>query len=174
MIGSIRIATNAIGKQSDHDGLCIAQAAMLLADLLSVTDHLIVSRSQVGAAMPAFQVRIAYMTPHRRSRRIFHNVVLADDQTSADAEARTQLLKRSHGVQIVHQTAALRPDSRDAEAAMRAGWKLADGWWTRPVRPGDDLAAIASHGYANSRRINTRTTAGCVAIDSTAQPSAPA
>lgn len=122
--------------------------------------------------MPAYQVRIAYLTPHRRSRRYFHNVVLADDQTSALAEGRSQLIRRSHGAQIVHQTATLRPDSRDAEAAILAGWKLSDGWWTRPIRPGDDLAAIAAHGYANSRRINSRTTAGCVAIDSNAQASA--
>jgi hypothetical protein len=55
---------------------------------------------------------------------------------------------------------------------MLTGWKLSNGWWTRPIRPGDDLAAIAAHGYANSRRINTRTTAGCVAIDNNAQASA--
>lgn len=54
-----------------------------------------------------------------------------------------------------------RPDSPDAEAAMLAGWKLSDGWRTRPIRPGDNLAAIATHGDANSRRINTRTTAAC-------------
>lgn len=115
--------------------------------------------------MPAYQVRIAYLTPHRRARRYFHNLVLAADEASALAEARAQLEKRSQGARIVHQTAALRPDSRDAEAAMQAGWTLVDGWWTRPIRPGDDLASIATHGYANSRRINTRTTAGCVAID---------
>lgn len=122
--------------------------------------------------MPAYQVRIAYLTPHRRSRRYFHNVILADDQASALAEGRSQLTKRSHGAQIVHQTATVRPHRRDAEAAMLAGWKLSDGWWTRPIRPRDDLAAIAAHGYANSRRINSRATAGCVAIDSSAQVSA--
>jgi hypothetical protein len=28
--------------------------------------------------MPAYQVRIAYLTPHRRSRRYFYNVILAE------------------------------------------------------------------------------------------------
>lgn len=115
--------------------------------------------------MPAFQVRIAYLTPNRRSRRYFHNVVVAADQAAALAEARVQLSKRSNGAQIVHQTASLRLDSRDAEAAMLAGWKLTDGWWTRPIRWSDDLVAIAAHGYVNGRCINTRTTAGCAAID---------
>lgn len=72
--------------------------------------------------MPAFQVRIAYLTPHRRSRRYFHNIiVLAGDQPSALAEGRLQLMKRSHGAQIVHQTATLRRGSRDVEAAMLDG-----------------------------------------------------
>ncbi|WP_459090175.1 hypothetical protein [Mesorhizobium sp. A556] len=109
------------------------------------------------------------MTPIRRSRRYFHNVVVADDQAAALAEGREQLSKRSIGAQIVHQSASLRRDNSDAEAAMLAGWKLTDGWWTRPIRPGDDLAEIAAHGHASNRRINTRTTAGCVAMDRSAR-----
>ncbi len=34
--------------------------------------------------------------------------------------------------------------------AIIAGWKLRDGWWTRAIRPGDDLAAMALRGYANT------------------------
>jgi hypothetical protein len=106
--------------------------------------------------------------PHRRTKHYFQQLVLATDQQGAVADARAQLAKRSPNAHVVHAAATRRPDSRDAEAAILAGWKLRDNWWTRPIRAGDDLAAIAAHGYANSRRINTRTTAGCVAIDRSA------
>lgn len=119
--------------------------------------------------MAAFQVRIAYFTPHRRTKHYFHQLALAADQQGAVVNARAQLAKRSPTAQVVHAIATLRPDSRDAEAALLAGWTLRDNWWTRPIRAGDDLAVIAAHGYANSRRINTRTTAGCVAIDRSAE-----
>lgn len=115
--------------------------------------------------MAAYQVRIAYLTPVRRTRHYFHQMVLADSEEAALLAARKQLGKRSRDARIVYETATLRPDSRDAEAAVKGGWKLEDGWWTRPFRPGDDLAAIAAHGFANSRRVNTRTAAGCLAID---------
>lgn len=115
--------------------------------------------------MAAFQVTIAYFTPYRRTKHYFHQLVLAADQQSAVADARARLAKRSPNAHVVHSAATLRPDSHDAEAAILAGWKLRDNWWTRPIRAGDDLVTIAAHGYANSRRVNTRTTAGCVAID---------
>ncbi len=115
--------------------------------------------------MAAFQVRIAYLTPHRRSRRYFHQLILADNRQAALIEARNQLNKRSPDAHIVHEVANLRPDSRDAEIAIRGGWALRDGCWSRPIRAGDDLAAIAAHGYTNGKRINVRTTADCVAID---------
>lgn len=120
--------------------------------------------------MAAFQVRIAYFTPRRHTTHYFHGLVLAADQQAAIANARARLAKRSPTAHVVHAAATLRPDSRDAEAAILAGWKLRDNWWTRPIRADDDLAAIAEHGYANSRQINTRTTTGCVVIDRCARP----
>ncbi|MBE0704006.1 MAG: hypothetical protein IH582_12695 [Afipia sp.] len=93
--------------------------------------------------MAAFQVRIAYLTPLKRSRHYFHQLVLASDQQSALAEGRALLKKRSPQARIVHAAANLRPDSKDAEAAIQAGWRYRDGWWSRPIRAGDDLAAIA-------------------------------
>jgi hypothetical protein len=115
--------------------------------------------------MAAFQVRIAYLTPLKRSRHYFHQLVLASDRQSALAEGRALLRKRSPEARIVHVAANLRPDSKDAEAAIRAGWRYRDGWWSRPIRAGDDLAAIALHGYVDSKAINARSTAGCVDID---------
>lgn len=115
--------------------------------------------------MAAYQVRIAYLTQLRRSRHYFHQLVLADNKRDALTQARALLKRRSPGARIVHEAVELRPDSRDAEAAIRAGWQYRDGWWTRAIRSGDDLAAIALHGYADSTRINARSTAGCVAID---------
>jgi hypothetical protein len=115
--------------------------------------------------MAAFQVRIAYLTPLKRSRHYFPQLVLASDQQAALAEGRALLRKRSPEARIVHAAANLRPDSRDAETAIRAGWRYRDGWWSRPIRAGDDLAAIAVHGFADSKAINARTTAGCVDID---------
>lgn len=118
--------------------------------------------------MAAFQVRIAYLTPVRRTRHYFHRMVVAENEQGALEIARHQLGQRSRGASIVHEAATLRPDSREAEAALRGGWQLEDGWWTRPFRPGDDLATIAAHGFASSRRINTRTAAACLAIDRSA------
>ncbi|CAM5279901.1 hypothetical protein ATER59S_00384 [Aquamicrobium terrae] len=115
--------------------------------------------------MAAFQVRIAYLTPLRRSRHYFHQLVLADDRQGAIAEGRALLRKRSPEARIVHATANLRPDSKNAEAAIQAGWRYRDGWWSRPIRAGDDLVAIALYGYADNRAINTRSTAGCTDID---------
>lgn len=115
--------------------------------------------------MAAFQVRIAYLTPLRRSRHYFHQLVLAGDRQGAIAEGRALLRKRSPEARIVHAAASLRPDSKDAEAAIRAGWRYRDGWWSRPIRAGDDLAEIALHGYADGKGINARSTAGCVDID---------
>ncbi len=115
--------------------------------------------------MAAFQVRIAYLTPLKRSRHYFHQLVLASDQQGAIAEGRALLRKRSPEARIVHAAANLRPDSKDAEASIRAGWRYRDGWWSRPIRAGDDLAAIALHGFADSKAINSRSTAGCVDID---------
>ncbi|MBN9237390.1 hypothetical protein QV13_04805 [Mesorhizobium hungaricum] len=115
--------------------------------------------------MAAFQVRIAYLTPLKRSRHYFHQLVLADDRQAALAEGRALLRKRSPEARIVHAAANLRPDSKDAEAVIRAGWRYRDGWWSRPIRAGDDLAAIALHGFADSKAINARSTAGCVEID---------
>lgn len=88
-------------------------------------------RSRTGLA--AFQVRIAYFTPHRRTKHYFHQLVLAADQQGAVADARAQLEKRSPNASVVHAAATLRPDSHDAEAAILAGWKLRDNWWTRPI-----------------------------------------
>jgi len=119
--------------------------------------------------LAAFQVRIAYFTAHRRTTHYFHRLILAADQRTAIADARALLAKRSPTAHIVHANATLRPDSQDAEAAILAGWKLRDNWWTRPIRADDDLAAIAKHGYANSRQISTRTTAACVMIDRSAR-----
>jgi hypothetical protein len=115
--------------------------------------------------MAAFQVRIAYLTQLKRSRHYFHQLVLAGDRPGAIAEGRALLRKRSPEARIVHVAANLRPDSKDAEAAIRAGWQYRDGWWSRPIRAGDDLVAIALHGYADSKAFNTRSTAGCVDID---------
>jgi len=115
--------------------------------------------------MAAFQVRIAYLTPLKRSRHYFHQLVLASDQQSALAEGRALLKKRSPQARIVHAAANLRPDSKDAEAAIQAGWRYRDGWWSRSIRAGDDLAAIALHGYVDGKGINARSTAGCVDID---------
>lgn len=115
--------------------------------------------------MAAFQIRIAYLTPRRRTRHYFHQVVLAEDRRSALANGRLQLAKRSPDARVIHEVATLRKDSRDTELAMLGGWRLRDGWWTRPIRVGDDLAAVASHGYINNKRIVTRTAAGCIAID---------
>ncbi|MBN9244898.1 MAG: hypothetical protein J0I98_19115 [Mesorhizobium sp.] len=115
--------------------------------------------------MAAFQVRIAYLTPLKRSRHCFHQLVLAGDRQSALAEGRALLKKRSPEARIVHAAANLRPDSKDTEAAVQAGWRYRDGWWCRPIRAGDDLAATALHGYADSKAINARSTAGCVDID---------
>ena len=119
--------------------------------------------------MAAYQARIAYLTPGRRSRHYFHRLVLAHSRQAALEEARALLKKKSPNAHILHEAANLRPDSQDAEVAMLSGWELRDGWWTRPIRAGDDLAAIAAHGYASSRRINVRSTAACVAIDRSAQ-----
>lgn len=119
--------------------------------------------------MAAYQTRIAYITPHRRSRHYFHQLVLAHSRQAALDEARALLEKRSPNARILHEAADLRPDSQDAELAILSGWKLRDGWWTRPIRAGDDLAEIAAHGYASSRRISVRSTAACVAIDRSAQ-----
>jgi hypothetical protein len=115
--------------------------------------------------MAAFQVRIAYLTPLRRSRHYFHQLVLADDRRAALAEGCALLRKRSPEARIFHAAANLRPDSNDAEAAIRAGWRYRDGCWSRPIRAGDDLAAIAVHGFADNKAINARSTAGCVDID---------
>jgi hypothetical protein len=116
--------------------------------------------------MAAFQVRIAYLTPLKRSRHYFHQLVLAGDRQSALAEGRALLKKRSPEARIVHAAANLRPDSKDVETAIRAGWRYRDGWWSRPIRAGDDPTAIALDGYADSKAINARGTAGCVDIDS--------
>ncbi|WP_146119617.1 hypothetical protein [Phyllobacterium phragmitis] len=115
--------------------------------------------------MPAYQIRIAYLTQYRRTRHYFHRLIIAGDQDLALTEGRAQLAKRSPNARIVHESALLRPDSRDIEAAMSSGWMLRDGWWTRPIRAGDDLAIIAMHGHADSKHINARTPAGCIAID---------
>ena len=71
----------------------------------------------------------------------------------------------SPDVGVVHEVATLREDSQGAELAMLGGWRLRDGWWARPIRVGDNLVAIAFHGYVNNKRIVIRTTAGCIAID---------
>lgn len=115
--------------------------------------------------MPAFQVRIAYLTAARRSRRYFHDIVLTVDRASAVREGLARLEKRSPGARVVHQAAFLRPDSRDAETAILSGWRLSKNWWTRPMKPDDDLAAIAAHGHVDLRGVNARSTAACVAID---------
>lgn len=118
--------------------------------------------------MGAFQVKIAYLTPQRRTRHFFHRLVIAETKESALAEARRQLAKSTRNTRIVHQAATLRPDSNEAEAAVLSGWSLRDGWWTRPLRSGDNLAAVAGHGYVTSRSVNVRNTADCVAIDRSA------
>lgn len=122
--------------------------------------------------MAAYQVRIAYLTPLRRSRHYFHQLVLAGERQGALAEGRALLKRRSPEARIVHEVASIRPDSHYAEAAIRAGWRLKDGWWTRPTRASDDLAAIAMHGHATGKHISTRTAAGCVAIDRVADMAA--
>jgi hypothetical protein len=104
----------------------------------------------------------------------FHRLVIADSTESALAEARRQLMKGVRNSRIVHQAASLRSDSSDAEEALLGGWKLRDGWWTRPIRPGDNLAAVAAHGYVTSQSVNARNTAGCVAIDLCARQHRPA
>jgi hypothetical protein len=125
----------------------------------------IVSAAQGEAAMPAYQVRIAYLTRYRRTRHYFHQLIMAEDEGRALEEGRAQLAKRSRDAHIVHESALLRSDSREVEAIVASGWTLRDGWWTRPIRAGDDLAAIAMHGHADSRHINARTPADCLAID---------
>ncbi|WP_420963356.1 hypothetical protein [Brucella sp. IR073] len=116
--------------------------------------------------MPAYQIRIAYLTRYRRTRHYYHRLIMAGDKELALAEGRAQLARRSPEAQIVHESAQLRPDSRDVEAVMASGWMLKDGWWTRPIRAGDDLALIAMHGHTDSKHINARTPADCLAIDS--------
>ncbi|KXF76527.1 hypothetical protein ATN84_10680 [Paramesorhizobium deserti] len=115
--------------------------------------------------MPAYQVRIAYLTQFRKTRHYFHRLVIAGDRDLALDEGRAQLARRSPNARIVHESAVLRPDSRDIEVAIASGWALKGGWWTRPIRAGDDLAIIAMHGHAGSNHINARTPADCLAID---------
>jgi len=115
--------------------------------------------------MPAYQVRIAYLTQYRKTRHYFHHLIIAGDRGLALSEGRTQLMRRSPNARIIHESAILRPDSRDIEVAIASGWTLKGGWWTRPIKAEDDLAVIAMHGHADSRHINARTPAGCLAID---------
>lgn len=84
--------------------------------------------------MPAYQVRIAYLTPYWRSRRYFHDVILADDHAGALAEGHSQLTKRSRGAQIVHLAATLRPDSEHAEAAILCRLETL-GWLVDAANP---------------------------------------
>ncbi|RCS25732.1 hypothetical protein DUT91_02880 [Phyllobacterium salinisoli] len=115
--------------------------------------------------MPAYQIRIAYLTQYRRTRHYFHRLIIAGDQDLALAEGRALLTKVSPNARIVHESALLRPDSGEVEAAVASGWTLRNGWWSRPIRAGDDLVIIAMHGHADSKHINARTPAGCLAID---------
>ena len=119
----------------------------------------------IGTALAAFQVRIAYLTPRRRTRHYFHQIILAEDRRTALAIGRSQLEKRSPGAHVVLESASLRPDSQDAVVAILGGWKLRDGWWTRPSRSGDDLEVIARFGHVSKNGVMTRTTAQCLAID---------
>ncbi|PYE85276.1 hypothetical protein [Phyllobacterium leguminum] len=116
--------------------------------------------------MPAYQVRIAYLTSYRRTRHYFHRLIMAGDQALALAEGRALLARRSPNAQIVHESASIRPDSNDVETVMTSGWMLKDGWWTRPLRAGDNPAIIARYGHADSKHVNARTPADCLAIDS--------
>lgn len=115
--------------------------------------------------MPAYQVRIAYLTRYRRTRHYFHRLIMAGDQGLALEEGRALLAKSSPDAQLVHESALLRPDSRDVETVIMSGWMLKDGWWTRPLRAGDNPAIIAMHGHADNKHVNARTPADCLAID---------
>ncbi|MBB2974391.1 hypothetical protein [Mesorhizobium sp. RMAD-H1] len=115
--------------------------------------------------MPAYQVRIAYLTHYRKTRHYFHSLIIAGDRSLALDEGRAQLAKRSPNARIVHESAILRPDSLDIEVAVASGWMLKGGWWSRPIRAEDDLAVIALHGHADGNQVNVRTPADCLAID---------
>ncbi|MGS1096350.1 hypothetical protein ACVCNR_17470 (plasmid) [Aquamicrobium terrae] len=84
---------------------------------------------EIGTGVAAFQVRIAYITPHRRSLHYFHQLILAGTRQAALIEARNHLIRCSPDAHTGHKVANLRPDSLDAEIAIRAGWSLRDGWW---------------------------------------------
>ena len=115
--------------------------------------------------MPAYQVKFAYLTKYKQSRHLFHQLIIADDEVDALARGRRLMMKRSPNARIIHESCVVRPDSADIETATAQGWTLNDNWWSRPIRPDDDLAAIARHGFAHSNQIHARSAMDCVAID---------
>jgi hypothetical protein len=115
--------------------------------------------------VPAYQVKFAYLTKYKQTRHLFHQLVIADDETSALARGRLMMNKRSPNARIVHESCVLRPDSSEVESATAQGWTLNDNWWSRPIKPDDDLAAIAKHGFAHSNHIHAKSAMDCVAID---------
>lgn len=115
--------------------------------------------------MPAFQVKIAYLTKYKQSRHLFHELVIADDAGGALDEGRKRLARRSRETRIIHEACSIRPDSEEVERAAAHGWTLNDNWWSRPVKAEDDLAAIARHGFTHSNVIHAKSAQDCVAID---------
>ncbi|MGO4447972.1 hypothetical protein AB4Y96_03515 [Phyllobacterium sp. TAF24] len=115
--------------------------------------------------MPAYQVKFAYLTKYKQTRHLFHQLVIADDEATALAEGRRLMNKRSPNARIMHESCVVRPDSQEVESATAKGWVLNDNWWSRPIMPDDDLAAIAKHGFTHSNHIHAKSAMDCVAID---------
>lgn len=116
-------------------------------------------------SVPAYQIKFAYLTKYKQSRHLFHQLVIADDEASALAQGRQLMSKRSPQARIIHESCTLRPDSSEVESATAHGWTLNDNWWSRPIKPDDDLAAIAKHGFTHSNHIHAKSAMDCVAID---------
>lgn len=115
--------------------------------------------------LPAYQVKFAYLTKYKQTRHLYHQLVIADDEASALKRGRQMMMRRSPDARIVHESCVLRPDSADIESAAAQGWKLNENWWSRPIRPDDDLAAIAKHGFAHSNQVHAKSAMDCVMID---------
>jgi hypothetical protein len=115
--------------------------------------------------VPAYQVKFAYLTKYKQTRHLFHQLVIAEDEASALARGRQMMSKRSSNARIVHESCVLRADSTEVESATAQGWTLNDNWWSRPIKPDDDLAAIARHGFTHSNHIHAKSAMDCVAID---------
>jgi hypothetical protein len=115
--------------------------------------------------VPAYQVKFAYLTKYKQTRHLFHQLVIAEDEASALVRGRQMMSKRSSNARIVHESCVLRADSTEVESATAQGWTLNDSWWSRPIKPDDDLAAIAKHGFTHSNHIHAKSAMDCVAID---------